>query len=76
MRPAPRGRFRVASKTVGTLALLQLALPANLLLTAAAALRSLLVPAPRTSAARTSAARPRTVLLSGGKMTKALTLAR
>lgn len=65
------GRVRVAARTVGALALLQAALPANLLLTAAAALRSLLVPAPRATAAR-----PRTVLLSGGKMTKALALAR
>ncbi len=65
------GRLRVVSTTVGTLALLQLALPANLLLTAAATLRTLLVP-PR----RAVAAEPRTILLSGGKMTKALTLAR
>jgi len=56
---------------VGALALLQLALPANLLLTAAATLRSLLVAEPRRSAAE-----PRTILLSGGKMTKALQLAR
>jgi hypothetical protein len=59
------------SKTVGVLALLQLALPANLLLTGAALVRSLLVAAPRAEAAA-----PRTVLISGGKMTKALALAR
>ncbi len=64
-------RIRVASKTVGALALLQLALPANLLLTAAALLRSLVVTPPRAEAAR-----PRTIMVSGGKMTKALTLAR
>ena len=62
---------RAAARTVGALALLQLALPANLLLTGAALLRSLLVPATRAEAAR-----PRTVLISGGKMTKALALAR
>ncbi|GAA2541994.1 ATP-grasp enzyme [Pseudonocardia hydrocarbonoxydans] len=65
------GRLRVAARTVGALALLQAALPANLALTAGALLRSLLVPAPRAVADR-----PRTVLLSGGKMTKALALAR
>jgi hypothetical protein len=58
-------------RTAGALALLQLALPANLLLTAAALVRSRLLPEERATAAE-----PRTVLLSGGKMTKALALAR
>lgn len=58
-------------RTVGALALLAAALPANLAVTAAALLRCALVP-PR----REVAARPRTVLVSGGKMTKALALAR
>jgi predicted ATP-grasp superfamily ATP-dependent carboligase len=59
------------ARTVAALALLQLALPLNLTLTAAALLRSLLVPPPRRRVRR-----PRTVLISGGKMTKALQLAR
>jgi hypothetical protein len=67
----PGRRLAIASKTVGALALLQLALPANLLLTVAATLRSLLVTQPRRTAEQ-----PRTILLSGGKMTKALQLAR
>jgi hypothetical protein len=77
LRPAPaptaptRRRGLTAARTVGTLALLQLALPANLAVTAAALLRSLVV-RPRTA----TAAAPRTVLISGGKMTKALELAR
>jgi predicted ATP-grasp superfamily ATP-dependent carboligase len=61
----------VVSKTIGALALLQLALPANLLLTAVATLRSLLVAGPHRRAAE-----PKTILISGGKMTKALALAR
>ena len=63
--------LRTVPRTLGTLALLQAALPFTLALTGVALLRSLLVP-PR----RAVAAHPRTVLLSGGKMTKALTLAR
>ena len=69
--PPGRRRLIVTSKTVGALALLQLALPANLLLTAVAALRSLVTAQPLATAAE-----PRTVLVSGGKMTKALALAR
>jgi hypothetical protein len=64
-------RPAVTAKTLGALALLQIALPANLLVTAAATLRSLLVAAPRRRAVE-----PKTILLSGGKMTKALQLAR
>ncbi len=55
-------------RTLGALALLTLALPLNLVLTVVALLR----PAP----ARATADLPRTILISGGKMTKALQLAR
>ena len=58
-------------KTLGALALLTAALPANAALTAAALLRGLVV-RPR----RVQAAEPKTILISGGKMTKALQLAR
>jgi hypothetical protein len=61
------------AKTAGALALLTAALPANLAVTGLALLRRRLA-GPRH--ARASAARPRTVLVSGGKMTKALALAR
>ncbi|GAA4769821.1 ATP-grasp enzyme [Actinomycetospora chibensis] len=60
-----------APKTLGALALLTVPLPMTLAVTGAALVRSLLVP-PR----RTVADDPRTVLISGGKMTKALALAR
>ena len=53
------------------LALLALVAPVDLAVTGAALLGSLLVPP-----VRACAARPRTVLVSGGKMTKALALAR
>ncbi|MEO5709973.1 MAG: hypothetical protein ABIQ59_09125 [Nocardioidaceae bacterium] len=53
------------------LALLGAALPVNLALTATALVRSRFVPP-----VRRTAARPRTVLVSGGKMTKSLQLAR
>jgi hypothetical protein len=69
--PPTSRRLAVAAKTLGALALLQIALPANLLVTAAAALRSLLVAGPRRKAVE-----PKTILVSGGKMTKALQLAR
>ncbi len=62
---------RTTAKTLATLVLLQAALPLNLVLTGAALLRSLVVPP-----AREAPARPRTILISGGKMTKALQLAR
>jgi predicted ATP-grasp superfamily ATP-dependent carboligase len=67
---APR-RLRTTAKTLGALALLQAALPANLALTAAALLRSALVREPARPTAH-----PRTIMISGGKMTKALQLAR
>ena len=63
--------MRAAARTAGTLTLLQLALPFNAALTAAALARGLIV-RPR----RAVASEPRTILISGGKMTKALALAR
>jgi len=64
-------RLLVVPKTLGALGLLLLALPFNLALTVAALLRSAVVRAPRAVAAE-----PRTIMVSGGKMTKALQLAR
>jgi hypothetical protein len=58
-------------KTAGVLILLLLLLPLNLLLTYLALVKSVIAAAPRPTAAR-----PRTILVSGGKMTKALQLAR
>jgi hypothetical protein len=58
-------------KTLGALGLLLVALPFNLVLTGFALLRGLVV-----RERRATAERPRTVLVSGGKMTKALQLAR
>ncbi|MBW4658056.1 MAG: ATP-grasp enzyme [Drouetiella hepatica Uher 2000/2452] len=60
-----------AVKTVATLALLLLVLPLNLALTAIALLRALVV-----RPSRKTVANPKTILVSGGKMTKALQLAR
>lgn len=62
---------RTTAKTVATLALLLVALPFNLALTTVALLRSIFVAPP----ARVASER-RTILISGGKMTKALQLAR
>ena len=56
---------------MGALSLLAAVLPVNLAVTGVALLRSVVV-----TPARRPASRPRTVLISGGKMTKALTLAR
>jgi hypothetical protein len=69
--PASRPRLLVVPKTVGVLVLLALVLPLNLALTAVALLRSVVVRPPRPTAAQ-----PKTILVSGGKMTKALQLAR
>src|ERR1700712_4832913 len=69
--PAANAHLRTAPKTVGTLGLLMVALPFNLTLTGVALLRSVLVDAPTRTAAQ-----PKTILISGGKMTKALQLAR
>ncbi len=63
--------MRTVPKTVATLALLLLALPFNAALTAVALLRTKLV-----GARSAVAADPKTILVSGGKMTKALQLAR
>jgi hypothetical protein len=60
------------AKTLGALGLLLLALPFNLALTAVALLRSALTEA----APPILTAQPKTVMVSGGKMTKALQLAR
>lgn len=60
-----------ASRTLGALALLGAALPANVALTAAAAALGAVRPERRPRLAD-----PRTVLITGGKMTKALHLAR
>ncbi|HEY2220777.1 ATP-grasp enzyme [Actinomycetospora sp.] len=64
--------LRRTAKTLGMQALLLTALPANLVVTGAALARAAVVGAPP----RETPERPRTVLLSGGKMTKALALAR
>lgn len=61
-----------AARTVGVLALLTAAFPVNLTVTGVALLRTLIAPPRRP----TAAAHPRTVMISGGKMTKALQLAR
>lgn len=71
LSPAARERLITPPKTLGVLALLLAVLPLNLALTAAALLRSLIV-----RPHRATAADPKTVLISGGKMTKALQLAR
>jgi hypothetical protein len=63
--------WQTVPRTLAALALLQAALPLNLAVTAGAAVVGLVERAPRTPAAR-----GRTVLISGGKMTKALQLAR
>ena len=60
-----------AVKTAAALGLLSLALPANLAITALALVRRRARPRPPATADT-----PRTVLISGGKMTKALHLAR
>jgi predicted ATP-grasp superfamily ATP-dependent carboligase len=64
---------RTVPKTVGALALLQLALPVNLALTGVALLRTRVSSRDATPAPADVA---KTILISGGKMTKALQLAR
>ncbi len=66
-------RLLQSVKTVATLLLLLLVLPINLALTIVALLRAILV---KPFQSRTIAANPQTILVSGGKMTKALQLAR
>ncbi len=68
---AGRGPVAVALRTTGVELLLLGALPLNLALTITALARSLVKKAPREQATQ-----PRTILISGGKMTKALQLAR
>jgi hypothetical protein len=65
-------RFASAARTLGAQALLLAALPANVAVTAAALARGAVLG----TRARETPERPRTVLVSGGKMTKALALAR
>jgi len=66
-------RVQTSVKTIATLSLLLLVLPVNLALTTIALLRLGLFKPFQT---RTIAANPKTILVSGGKMTKALQLAR
>jgi predicted ATP-grasp superfamily ATP-dependent carboligase len=69
--PVSRRSVKTVSKTVGVLGLLLAALPLNLALTTVALVRSTVVTPPRRKAVTR-----RTILISGGKMTKALQLAR
>ncbi len=65
--------FVTTVKTIATLLLLLLVLPLNLTITVIALLRNALL---QPFQSRLVAARPQTILISGGKMTKALQLAR
>lgn len=71
MSGALTDRLRTAPKTLGMLALLAAALPLNLTVTATALVRSAVLRRPTAIAERR-----RTILISGGKMTKALQLCR
>ena len=66
-------RFQTAVKTIATLILLLLVLPLNIALTAIALLRSIIL---KPFQSRTIADSPQTILVGGGKRTKALQLAR
>jgi predicted ATP-grasp superfamily ATP-dependent carboligase len=66
-------RFQTAVKTIATLILLLLVLPLNIALIAIALLRSIII---KPFQSRSIADSPQTILISGGKMTKALQLAR
>lgn len=70
---AGNGWLQNSVKTVATLLLLLLVLPLNITVTTIALLAAILV---RPFQSRTVAANPQTILVSGGKMTKALQLAR
>ncbi|MEG4285545.1 ATP-grasp enzyme [Microcoleus sp. A006_D1] len=70
---ASNGWLQNSLKTVATLSLLLLVLPLNVALTTIALLVAILV---KPFQSRTVAANPKTILVSGGKMTKALQLAR
>jgi predicted ATP-grasp superfamily ATP-dependent carboligase len=65
--------FKTRVKTIATLVLLLLVLPLNLTLTTIALIRSILF---KPFQSRQVATNPQTILISGGKMTKALQLAR
>jgi hypothetical protein len=66
-----RRQLQTVVKTVATLILLLSVLPLNLALTAIALLRTIVVKPPKMDASE-----PKTILISGGKMTKALQLVR
>ena len=66
-------RFQTSVKTIATLILLLLVLPLNIALTAIALLRSIIL---KPFQSRTIADSPQTILVGGGKRTKALQLAR
>jgi predicted ATP-grasp superfamily ATP-dependent carboligase len=66
-------KLQTRIKTLATLGLLMLVLPLNLVLTAIALLRNLIF---NPFQSRLLADHPQTILISGGKMTKALQLAR
>ncbi len=68
--------FKAYAKTIGALAALLVALPFNLLVVLAASLFRIMVSLGDPRLGRMVAADPKTVLVSGGKMTKALQLAR
>ena len=72
-RNAGNRRFQTALKTIATLTLLLLVMPLNLALTIIALLRAILT---KPFQSRSTTANPQTILISGGKMTKALQLAR
>lgn len=66
-------RFQTALKTIATLILLLLVMPLNLALTIIALLRGIIT---KPFQSRSTTSTPQTILISGGKMTKALQLAR
>jgi predicted ATP-grasp superfamily ATP-dependent carboligase len=74
-------KFQTVLKTIATLTLLLLVLPLNLVLTMLALLRAMLIKIFQfclrgVSVEEAMIAQPQTILISGGKMTKALQLAR
>ena len=69
----PQPTFQIRAKTTATLLILLLALPFNLALTSIALLIALLT---KPFKSKVVASSPQTILISGGKMTKALQLAR
>ncbi|KQT90817.1 ATP-grasp enzyme [Marmoricola sp. Leaf446] len=69
-------RLAHSARTLGAMGLLGLALPVNAALTTTALVRGWARPAASADPRRSSPSRPRTVMVSGGKMTKALALCR